>query len=615
MLEAVNDENFAVRTVVRGWLKYALEFSPSKVLDAALRLILTSETATQGSMYTLLSTYDCPRVLHAFRLLHATLNAVDKLPKSNSPDGPFGDVQPSSEILAAMTQIYGAEDENGIACVKGLMSEPDYMSVLAICAVGFIRSQEPEEQKPQESEDSWMFHGLGAGGFRSLHASVKIAAAEFLGALLARLPQNTEKSLRLSEKLSQPVLKLLSSAVDKREVILQMRLIEVVENLLGVEGPGIARALGASADTSTADEIRTSSLEASEFFGETLLQGLSSSVKPVLYGAVGFYGSESLGLSKRWLSFCCFCVSYAGASLPRLAESLLTAMCDLVVSPNRSDLFETHTGRLYSVDHGLDVLEAISKVSSQVLSSFESAATRGALIDESGEARPQSTTEPKFGGTAAFSNGTGEVPRSTASTPTTASALTSMNPLKIFNDFVKDVFIGNGPEHGSAVEDPRREATRTLFQLLPRVVATALKVWRRHPSAHGVAGEHQGPSARRAAVLYLLQPWLERHPVDLLAAFVVLWSKIRVVDEVLTFKVVNSQLDQSRVLMVEVLETLARGDPSKVITSLATLVEITMKWNENSAAAIAGRQRRIARQRSEGQVPGRFESLAIPKRN
>jgi Dopey, N-terminal len=439
MLDALDDRDWGPKMLARSWLSEALSTDAGAVVDAPLRLLLTPEAKTVGPSHEFAGVYDAPRALYAFQALRSVVEssmlgtnrdggesslAGDE--ESGEQSGPFNrkrgsflssknvpsgaqwlsSTSPSPRTLAALANMFGVTTmssskkstvaEQGPVKLTGLLPALDYVSVLTVTALGYIRGRVPDkfvalEKHPlyclvqggnvahgdghegrevatsgaSESMDrdaEWLAAGLGFAPFTELHASVAVAAAEFFAKLVSSLPFPSPCIGRLAEYLADPLMHLLTSSIANRDSVLQLHFLDAVEALVVAEGNGfplprtIQRKSFANANAmeqmqvsgrrsnsfvfgpSTVSQLRArihhaGYLESHPTFLPWVLAGVSQAFKAPADGRdIG--SQEVLGLRRRWIRFVATILMHAGASLPMLAEGTVLLTCRLLGERN-----------------------------------------------------------------------------------------------------------------------------------------------------------------------------------------------------------------------------------------------------------------------------------------
>lgn len=233
---------------------------------------------------------------------------------------------------------------------------------------------------------------------------------------------------------------------------------------------------------------------------------------------------------------------------------------------------------------------------------------------------------------------------------TTASMINALNPLRMINDFVKDVWIGSGVDNTHRSLDPRRSGARALFCLIPTVVRDVALVW--GPSvefqidgsgvedevsaregssgfvssnAHigGFSGSDRnrarfervvGPprlsaelprerrQAQRASVLSILEPIFEIRPLDVVASTVSIFYEEQ--DEFGVLPSLGTEKESPANMACQMLHALDSATSDVVVHCVKIIFEKAVKWENGSAEAIEGRLQATLQQQARSAVNG-----------
>jgi Dopey, N-terminal len=256
---------------------------------------------------------------------------------------------------------------------------------------------------------------------------------------------------------------------------------------------------------------------------------------------------------------------------------------------------------------------------------------QGSSVDPSSTGMPLQHVVPKSLGPP--SNAAHALPSSTPMTGATGSGImmASMNPLRMLNDFVKDVFMGPSFEVSTRLLDPRREAARCLFLHLPAILSAAVYTWGhsdlsnvfkvdagRYPRAQTV--NHRMPlsprlsrelprerrQAQRAAVLAVVEPIFSDRPTDVIASIVSLFClQSEIASSMDTLDL--SAIEARRAMAVDMLHAIDKATPEVVVSCCHVLLDIAMKWDPLSPIAEDGKLQKNRKQAAEGAVMELFQ--------
>ncbi|KAI0563267.1 Dopey protein [Gracilaria domingensis] len=520
--------------------------------------------------------------------------------------------------------------------------------------------------KSSRMEDlEWVLAGLGIKSFRELHAGVCAAAAECLATLFTAIPVPSQLSATMSNAFARPVLNLVRKHIANPDPVLELHFMDVMTFLITADGPcylssiqgkdtftksdtgrirlsfsepqlqlGIARA----PETSSV-AVQPGAIESLEQFVPWILDGVSRTCRTNNVDHTS--GSqEVLGVRRRWIRFIETGMRYVGASLPIIAEGLLLVLCEYLKVQNEVSADERFTGdsEFSRVDETLVLLEGIGVVSSNLLWSFEHALSSQELNDDA--SKPHGTLDPSGMIETAprpdvysVQHGNQQDPRvrtsengysgksATSERPSnpvaaTTSMISAMNPLRMINDFVKDVLSGSGSDGTLRLYDPRRGAARLLFCILPGLVENIAIVWGPSKEAqmvegtrskHHIANEDALPPSRlstelprerrqaqRSAVLSVLEPIFELRSMDVIAAVIALFT--RELDEVGLTREAKAN-DPSK-MAVHMLHAMDYATPDVVVNGVKSIYEKAVHWGAGSVDASEGRVQQAIRNKS-----------------
>lgn len=500
MLDALDDRDWGPKMLARSWLSDALATDAGAVLDAPLRLLLTPETCSRGPNHELAGVYDAPRALYSFQVLRSIVESAmlgaanndgqsDGRESSVPDDGGIGgkgsqgrlnggmmsakevrsgahalsSASPSARTLAALAAVFGQRigleevagaSEEGPVVLTGLLPALDYLTVLTVATLGFLRGRVPERfaalekhpmysiiqggampQDPGEEPGSpttvddsifgdeveWLAAGLGFKPYSELHASVSVAAGEFLAKLMSCLPPHSRSCSVLAEQIADPLLNLLVNSVKERDSVLQLHYLEAIEAIVVAEGHGFPLPGSVKRDSfafeGTAEQLEASGsisaspagggamsisqqrvrqqeagyIESHPLFLPWMLCGLSQACKAPADGRdVG--SQEVLSLRRKWIRFVASMAKHVGASLPMVTEGTVLTLCKLLENRHAQSKSEEsgescgtlNESEFSRIDERLLLLKALTLISATSSTSFEFALSRHLLCDESG---------------------------------------------------------------------------------------------------------------------------------------------------------------------------------------------------------------------------------------
>lgn len=757
MLDALADEHWGPKMLARSWLSDALEVDPASVVDAPLRLLLTSESRSVGQNNEFAAVYDAPRALYAFQTLRSIFescpaimgSAADhtsvslspsQLPRKGSGRGRTGVralaiTSPSPRTVQALAAVFSVESnissetrasmsnsakvEEGSIVLSQLLPAHNYVIAMALTCLGYLRGSVPdrfrrklenetlfEERKSQSagspddfivSEDDedleWTLAGLGSKSMSELHDGVCAAAAECMATLLTAIPVPSQMSSVIANLFAEPLLGLIRKSVGLADPVLELHFLNAMSFLVTADGPCYLSSIQGK-DTfskSNADRRRLSysdgqnsihtvkrvdqslqtvqvgAAESLDSFVPWLLSGVASACRHD-HTNHDSGSQEVLGVRRRWIQFMDTVMKHVGVCLPVVTEGLLLILCDLLKtsSPEVSSDSSSGDSEFSRIDETLVLLDGVAVVTSNVLWSFEHALGAGDLRDSAQHAGAEKTLEPSTRslpslqaregrmsngsdsriigsnghpmhqthsaiGTASSSGSNSLADKANSVTDATSAVINALNPLRMINDFVKDVLIGGGSDGTQRSLDPRRSGGRVLFCHLPRVVRNVARVW--GPSADIQSetensgelsrGERATPprlstelprerrQAQRASVLSILEPIFELRPVNVVAAIIVIFYREQ--DE---YGALLNAYDDAKLtrMACNLLHAMDYATPDVVISCVKTIFEKAVKWDGSSVEATEGRAQVALRQQAQSAIKGLvlkgFSSLA-----
>ncbi|CAN8076930.1 unnamed protein product [Agarophyton chilense] len=727
MLDALTDEDWGPKMLARSWLSDALEVDASSVLDAPLRLLLTSEARNVGPCHDFGEVYDAPRALYGFQVLRGILESCPTImssthegvhvfspsPQVSKKDGKRGrtgiralaSCAPSPRTVQILAQVFAVpesmkekrfrgvrqESDEGPVALSSLLPADTYVTAIGITCLGYLRGSIPSKfdsksRTPASSNDEtandvdksfisedieWVLAGLGIKSFKELHAGVCAAAAECLATLFTAIPVPSQLSATMSNEFAGPVLNLVRKHIANPDPVLELHFMDVMTFLITADGPCYLSSIhGKDAFTkSDTGRIRLSFSEPQLQFGVTRPpEASSAAVQPGAIESLEHFvpwildgisrtcrtntadhtsgSQEVLGVRRRWIRFIETGMRYIGASLPTIAEGLLLILSEYLKVQNEVATDERFAGdsEFSRVDETLVLLEGIGVVSSNVLWSFEHAlssrdlnddlSSKSQTLDPSGmtesvtrrdvhsmphgsdqEARVR-TSENGYSQTE--KNAMRDHPSN--SVTTTSSMMSAINPLRMINDFVKDVLSGSGSDGVLRLYDPRRSAARVLFCILPNLIGSIAIVWGPSKEAQlieGIRSKHHitnddalPPSrlstelprerrqAQRSAVLSLLEPVFELRSMDVIAAVIALFTKD--VDDLSLAP--KSKKDDPTCMAVHMLHALDYATPEVVANGVKVIYEKAVHWENGAVDASEGRIQHTIRNKAAATI-------------
>eukprot|EP00177_Eucheuma_denticulatum_P005471 GFKZ01009940.1.p1 GENE.GFKZ01009940.1~~GFKZ01009940.1.p1 ORF type:complete len:2020 (-),score=250.23 GFKZ01009940.1:752-6811(-) len=527
-----------------------------------------------------------------------------------------------------------------------------------------------------ENDDfEWLSAGLGYKSLEELHAGVCAAAAECLATLFRSIPMPSQLSSYVSNSFAEPVLTLIRNCADTADPVLQLHFLNTVSFLVTADGPCYFSSIrGKEAFTKpepgrirlsysdshnhlpgirTGDEesrgIQVGAVETLSDFIPWLLEGVSATCRGGHPGK-NTGSNEVLGVRRRWILFIETVIRNVGVTLPIVTEGLLLIISELLQMQKGKaveDLVAADS-EFSRVDETLVLLEGLAVVVTNVLWSFEYALSTGDLNDDSQahfrhqneNLRPLRASATQDGYVSSQSdaqvvevnndamnavtdqNGHVEFatqPERTTNVTTATAMMNAINPLRMINDFVKDVLGGTGSDGSQRLLDPRRSGARILFFVLPVLLERAAQVWGPLPESlvmdRGYGNISRGENiepprlsteipkerrqAQRASVLAVMEPIFELRPTDVVASVIALFSKEQ--DE---YGAVSNHDDvESPAMMAsQMLHAIEDASPEVVVGCVKRVFDKCVKWDLASADARDGAKQASLRENARRAV-------------
>lgn len=530
---------------------------------------------------------------------------------------------------------------------------------------------EVSDLSEDDEELMWTLGGLGSKSMVELHESVCAAAAECLAKLLTAIPVPSQMSSVLASSFAAPLLTLINGTVGAVDPVLQLHFLNAMSFLITADGPCyLSSLLGKDMFTGAKNDrrrlsypesrtqpqpskrlgfsgrgVQLGAAESLDAFVPWFLSGVASACRNE-YSNPDSGSQEVLGVRRRWIQFTDTALKHVGICLPVVTEGLLTILVELLEKVRLDSQVElsSRDSEFSRVDETLVLLEGLFVVVSNVLWTFEHALASSDLRDGSLVSSEQKLEQPtrslptlqskemennaqldaRLSGSSmniVQNPPVGEiapaekslVDRASSVTNATSAVINALNPLRMINDFVKDVLTGGGSDSTHRLLDPRRSAARLLFIILPDIVMNIAYVW--GPSSDGRTrveiesdGVHSSGlprlsmelprerrQAQRASVLSILEPIFEIRPADAIAGVVTILYKEQ--DEFGSLDSVPEKDSVSR-MACHMLHGMDFATPDVVVGCIRTIFDKANKWDNNSAEAKEGRAQSSLRRHS-----------------
>lgn len=605
------------------------------------------------------------RIVQLLADVFALPDALRRYTRGIITDPPIEGPVPLQVLLPADSYVTAI----GITCLGYLRGSipPQFDSISTTLSLTTADSVHHPDNITNSEDLEWVLAGLGTKPFRELHAGVSAAAAECLATLFTAIPVPSQLSAMMSNAFAKPVLNLVCKHITNPDPVLELHFMDVMTFLITADGPcylssiqgkdAFAKSdtgkirlslsepqlqLGSSKPSDTVPAaLQPGTVESLDQFVPWILEGVSRTCRTSAVDHTS--GSqEVLGVRRRWIRFMETAMRFIGTSLPTITEGLLLILWEYLEVQNRVSNDERFTGdsEFSRVDETLVLLEGLAVIASNVLWSFEHALSNSDLNDDISKSQPAEfaeTTEPMATRDGSSAKGTSRLERRTGTfenkpggshhsnissferapnvTTATSSMISAINPLRMINDFVKDVLSGSGSDGMHRLFDPRRSAARILFCSLPNLIESVAKVWgpskeaqvsesirAKHPSdGHAIPPSRlstelprERRQAQRFAVLSLLEPIFELRSTDVIASVIALFVKEQ--DEVGLPK--DENLNSYAKMAVHMLHALDYATPDVVVNAVKFIYEKATRWDGASADASEGRLQQTFRKKS-----------------
>lgn len=518
-----------------------------------------------------------------------------------------------------------------------------------------------------DDEYALLCAGLGFKSFQELHAGVCAAAAECLATLFRAIHVPSQLSSFIANVFAEPVLTLIKNTVDSADPVLQLHFIDTAVFLVTADGPCyLSSVQGKEAfmkpetgrirlsysesqnqlpGVKPADQVlrgvQMGYVETQDHFVPWLLDGVSATCRNVhLEQDRGSH--EVLGVRRRWIQFIETVIRHVGVTLPTVVEGLLLILSELL-NNQRKKVVSDHCladSEFSRVDETLVLLEGLTVVMSNVLWSFEFALANGDLNDNSqadstsaGEVHrnqavsfaqdlipagskddvSNTANEDGISNESISQNGhTGTVGQPVAAA---TAMINAINPLRMINDFVKDVLSGTGSDSAQRVFDPRRSGARILFCLLPSILKHLGQVWGPLAESSVIDIGFSGASlrmddgsplrlstelpkerrqAQRASVIAVLEPVFELRQTDVVASVIALFAA-----EQENFGAMNEEnIESSAKVACQILHALEEATPDVIVACTGWIFEKSARWDASRVDAKEGRSQLMLREKA-----------------
>lgn len=154
MLDALTDEHWGPKMLARSWLADALEVDAATIIDAPLRLLLTTEARSVGERHEFSAVYDAPRALYALHTLRSVLESSPSVLGSSLSEHPKVSLPPSAQLARRHKKTHH-RGRVGIRALASASPSPRTVQALStVFAVGHTYSEDVEHLFNDGSEAS-----------------------------------------------------------------------------------------------------------------------------------------------------------------------------------------------------------------------------------------------------------------------------------------------------------------------------------------------------------------------------------------------------------------------------------------------------------------------------
>lgn len=529
-----------------------------------------------------------------------------------------------------------------------------------------------------DDDDVWLSAGLGFKSLGELHGGVCAAAAECLATLFRAIHVPSQLSAFIANVFAEPVLTLVENSVDSADPVLQLHFIDAVSFLVTADGPSYLSSVegkeafmkpetgrirlsysesqnqlpGVKPADQVSRGVQLGSVETQDRFVPWLLDGVSATYRSAhLEQDRGSH--EVLGVRRRWIQFIETVMRNVGVTLPTIAEGLLVILSELLSVQNKKVISDQYLAdsEFSRVDETLILLEGLAVVTSNVLWSFEYALSNADLNDDSqadftysGEGHQtqyvSSLQDANLSANREDANHLASIEETasanisqnghvgTVGQPVAAATamINAINPLRMINDFVKDVLSGAGSDGAQRLFDPRRSGARLLFCLLPEIMRQLARVYGplaessisdSSPTRVSLRVDDNSPprlstelpkerrQAQRVSVLAVLEPVFELRQTDVVASVIALFASEQ--DDFGAMKE-EEGIESSANVACQILHALEEATPDAVVASVGQIFDKSVKWDSNSVDAKEGRSQCMLRRKAKDIIHRIIES-------
>ncbi|GJQ09638.1 hypothetical protein GpartN1_g1429.t1 [Galdieria partita] len=579
-IDLLNDPDESVKACAANWLLDCFCYQPSSILDILIDSILSSNFYWNSHLNCIENIEDAPRARYGLQQLNNVISTISsyryvllerdaliftRLQSSHFIMGRLsstfvsndvGQVEETSQTSSLSTKTRRSRDQqletldrNTEIVFPGALFRPsEYYHVIALISLSFLQSdiqsnlsQRWEQQTKWDEKDllpyiddlsllkyqtknDWMVTFTGSEDPCTFFSSMYNNAANIIWNLLEFIQPMPEIGRDLSLNIYPSVLLALDKAVKIRDESLQRILLEILERIMLYQGAvwGVPESLHfqqihANAVTNgLTSEGSLPWMESHSLFQSCYLQGIRQSFSNT--------DGNAIVLAQKWIQFTEDIVHVTQYTLPFLTETFVT-----VVGEQLESLFATDTKQQVEervLERLLLLISGLYRVLKRVFQIHRQAVKDGTLSSI--------WTNENVTWNAAPSSELRTFQVGTQPSQSAKSVRATLNPFRLINDLVRDVWGKESLEQAEKMIDPRQEVIRRLVMnqlvsLIAWLVDSWLQPWlslseREDEETLRLQSSPKYFSLHRTWCIYIVDLLFRKHPVDTLAAITVFWE-------------------------------------------------------------------------------------------
>ncbi|GJD10254.1 Protein dopey-1 [Galdieria sulphuraria] len=563
-INLLNDPDESVKAAAVNWLLDCFCYQPTSILDILTESILASNFYWDNHSNCIVNIEDAPRARYGLLQLNNVINTVSSYRYALLERDAliFTRLQSSHFIISRLSSVFLSNDvrqqmeETSQAFPLSTRSrrsrdqqqetlDRKYRKIISCFLQSDLQSnlsQRWEQQtkwdavdllpyiddfcllKYQNKED-WMITFTGSEDPFPFFSSMYNNAANVLWNLLEFIQTMPEMGRELSLNIYPSVLIALDKAVKRRDESLQRILLEILERMMFYQGAswGVPESLhfqqvhANAVSNVIASETSFPWMERHSLFQSCYLQGIRQSLSET--------NGNAIVLARKWIQFTEDIVHVTQYTLPFLVETFVTIVGEQLESlftMNRNQQVEERVlERLVLLISGLyNVLKRVFQIHRQAVKD-------GTL--------PSIWTNENVTWKSPPSSDLRTFQISSQQSQSARSVLvSSLNPFRLINDLVKDVWGKESLEQAEKTIDPRQEVIRRLvLNQLDELIAWLVDSWLRPWLSLSEREDEETSrlqllpkyfSQHRTWCIHIVDLLFRKHPVDTLAAITVFWE-------------------------------------------------------------------------------------------